>query len=495
MIEKLPWRRRAEERLDTPVVLRQALDGAHVGRHREKDRALDYLVARQAAAERHSGGSHAGAATILCLVGPNGIGKTAFAQALAAALGRRFVRVPLAGVESSAAIQGVARPAPTAAPGRLVDALRRLGPLPGRAGDNPLVFLSELDRLGEGAADALLGALDPTRNSTFRDGYVGLPLDLAGVLFVAVATDPGRIPPLLLERLELLALAGYTDAEKEQIATGYLIPERRGQNGLSADELSLSPTALQFLIGGYAREHGVRVLGHRLDALCRRAARLRAEGLPLPGEMGPETVAAWLGAPPFRDDEIAAQPRRPGVALGLAATPEGGAVLVVEATCLPGRGQLHVTGRAGAMTQESVAVALTWVRSNADRFADVAAKFDDATDVHVHLAEAARSKDGPSAGVALAVALVSALTGEPVQADVAMTGELTLAGTVEPVAGIRKKTLAACRARMATVILPVANEADITESFGDELPCGVRIHYAKTMDDVLKVALPDVAAQ
>ncbi len=490
-VEGIPWRR-AEERLDAPAPLRRTLDREHVGRAREKDQALDYLVARQAAAERHGAGFHVAAATILCLCGPTGIGRAAFARALAVALGRRFVRVSLAGAEKPAAIHGVARPAPDATPGRLVDALGRLGPLPGRAGDNPLVLLGELDLLGEAAADALLGALDPAGNRAFRDRYVGLPLDLAGVLFVAAATNPGRIPPLLRERLELLPLAGYADAEKERIAASYLIPQRRGQHGLTGEDLSCSPAALRLLIDGYAREPGVRVLGHRIDALCRRAVRLRAEGLPLPGEMGPETVAAWLGAPPFRDEEIAARSRRPGVAVGLAATPEGGGVVVVEVSRLPGCGSLRVTGTVGAMMKESVAVALTWVRSHPDRFPRVAARFDDATDVHVHVDDAGHSKDGPSAGVTFAAALVSALAGQPVRRDVAMSGELTLAGTVEPVASIREKVLAACRAGMTAVILPAANKADVTDIFGDELPCRITIHYARTMDDVFEMVLGDI---
>ncbi len=492
VVEELPWRR-SEERPASPARLRRALDREHVGRAREKDRALDYLVARQASADGGAGGGHAAAAEILCLCGPAGTGRTAFARALAAALGRRFARVSLAGVEKPAGILGVAGPAPDAGPGRLVDALRRLGPLPGHTGDNPLVVLGELDRMGVGAADALLGALDPARRRRFRDRYVGLPLDLGGVLFVAVATDPGRIPPMLQDRLEALPLAGYTDAEKQRIATGHLVPHRRRRHGLSADDLSFSPAAIELLISGYSREPGVRLLDDGIDGLCRRAARLRAEGLPLPGAMGPETVSAWLRAPRFRAGEIAARTRRPGVALGLAVTGGGGDVLLVEAARVPGRGTLRVTGTVGPMMRESADVAMTWVRSYADRLSGVAG-FDDSTDVHVHLAEAARGKDGPSAGVTVAVALVSALTGRPVRGDVAMTGELTLAGAVQPVGGIREKVLGACRARLAAVVLPSANEADISESFGDGLPCGIAVRYVRTMGDVLAVVLPDAAA-
>ena len=352
------------ERLGAPAVLREVLDREHVGRGREKDQALDYLMAR-----------HAGEPTVLCLAGPAGIGKTAFARALAAAVGRRFVRVSLGGVKSPAGIHGVARPAPDAAPGRLVDALRRLGPLPGRAGDNPLVLLGELDRVDETAAHALLGVIDPVRHGAFLDRYVGLPLDLTGVLFVAAAADPGRIPPLLAERLELLPLTGYTDAEKQRIAARDLIPQRLARHGLSADELSFSPSGLRLLLGGYAREPGVCALDDCIDTICRRAARLLADGVPRLGEMGPERLARWLGAPRFRDEEITGRTRRAGVALGLAATRAGGDVLVVEAARLPGSGQLRVTGTVGAMMTESANVALTWVRSNAARLAGVDAGF------------------------------------------------------------------------------------------------------------------------
>ena len=495
VMEAVPWRRSPAGPLATPRELRRTLDREHVGRDHEKDQALDYLVSRRAAAERHGAGLPAGAAMVLCLVGPAGIGRTAFARALAVALGRRFLRVSLAGVENPAAVHGAPRTAPEAGPGRLVSALRRLGPLPGRAGDNPLVLLDELDRVGEGAADALLGALDPARNRAFRDRYLGLPLDLGGVLFVGAAIDPGRIPPLLQERLELLPLAGYDDEEKHRIATRHLIPRRLAQHGLSPDELSFSPAALRLLIRGYTPEPGVRLLDDRIDTLCRRTARLRAEGSPPPGEMTLETVIRWLGAPRFRDAELASRPPRPGVALGLGVTAAGGDVVVVEATRLPGGGSMRVTGTVGPKLAESAQVALSWVRANAGRFAALHASFNDAIDLlHVHLPGAGRSKDGASAGVTLAVAIVSTLTGQPARGDVAMTGELTLGGQVEPVAGIREKVLAACRAGMATVVLPAANEADVGESFPGELPPGISVRYASTMDQVLEVALPDVVA-
>ena len=494
VMEAVPWRRAPAGPLDTPRLLRRTLDREHVGRDHEKDQALDYLVSRHAAAERHGAGLPAGTATVLCLVGPAGIGRTAFARALATALGRRFLRVSLAGVENPAAVHGAARTAAEAGPGRLVSALRRLGPLPRRAGDNPLVLLGELDRVGEGAADALLGVLDSARNRAFRDRYLGLPLDLTGVLFVAAATDPGPIPPLLRERLEPLPLAGYDEEEKHRISTLHLIRQRLAQHGLSPDELSFSPAALRLLIRGYTPEPGVRLLDDRIDTLCRRAVRLRADGSSPPGEMKPETVAGWLGAPRFRDEELAGRTRRPGVALGLGVTARGGDVLVVEAARRPGGGALRVTGTVGPKLTESVQVALTWVRANAGRFAGVDAGFEDGTDLHVHLPDAGWSKDGASAGVTLAVAIVSTLAGQPVRGDVAMTGELTLGGQVEPVASIREKVLAACRAGMATVVLPAANEPDAGESFPRGLPCGISVRYASTIDEVLEVALPDIVA-
>ena len=325
--------------------------------------------------------------------------------------------------------------------------------------------------MDETAAHALLGVIDPVRHGAFLDRYVGLPLDLTGVLFVAAAADPGRIPPLLAERLDLLPLTGYTDAEKQRIAARHLIPQRLARHGLSADELSFSPSGLRLLLGGYAREPGVCALDDCIDTVCRRAARLLADGVPRLGEMGPERLARWLGAPRFRDEEITGRTRRAGVALGLAATREGGDVLVVEAARLPGSGQLRVTGTVGGM--------MTGV---GERRADVGAlERGPARGRRRRSRRRDRRACPPGRGLAggrtvrrrgspLAVAVVSALSGQPVRGDVAMTGELTLAGRVEPVAGIREKVLAASRSGMTAVLLPAANAPDVVDSFGDELP-------------------------
>ena len=502
VVQDLPWRRQAERPIEAPA-LRQALDRLHVGRAREKDSTVDHLVAREAESTEGARGPHAAAGVsgprpdspaVLCLAGPPGIGKTAFVRALAAAFDRPFAHVSLSGIKDAAALLGVARPAPEAAPGRLVRDLRQLGGSTAGAGGNPLVALRGIDQVAEAAADALLDVIDPARNHLFRDHYVGVPLDLSAVTFVATATDPANIPPLLRERMEVLALSGYTEAEKLRIATGHLLPGKHARYGLTTGHVAFSPNGLRRLIDGYTCEPGVHHLDARIDEICRRVARLLREGLPCPGRMEPETVAAWLGAAPFRKDDAGDRTRRPGVALGLAATIAGGEVVVVEARCLPGSGVLRVTGGAGEALRESAHVARTWVRANAARFAGNATVVDDKTDVHVHLPAGAHSKDGPSAGVTLVAALVSAVTGKPARGDVAMTGEATLAGTLERVGGIREKVLGACRRGLAAVVLPASNEPDVVEGFGDGLPDDLRVHYAATIDDVLRVALPDVMA-
>ena len=458
----LPWRREVEERLDA-VLFRQALDREHVGRGREKDQALDYLVARQTAAETHAAAGGGVAATFLCLAGPSGVGRTAFARALASALTRRFVRVSLAGAADPAALHGVARPASDAGAGRLVDALRRLGPLPGRAGDNPLVLLGELDQLGEAAAEALLRALDPVSNRAFRDRYLGLPLDLAGVLFVAAASDPGRIPPLLRQRLEVLPLAGYTDAEKQLIAVRHLVPHRVAKHGLSAEDLSFSPAALGLLTGGYVREPGVR----GLDDLIRHG--LPQSGPPAGGRSpAARGDGAGDGGPVARG---AAVPR-PG---GRGADPPGGRR---PGSGRDSRGRGRARRRGGAPPRRRPVARDRDGRADGDRIGerrpDVGALQRGPARRARPRAERRHRRARPPG------------RGRPVE------GELTLSGTVEPVGGIRQKALAACRAGMAEAVLPAANAADIAEHFGCELPGGISVRYARTMDDVLEVVLPDV---
>ena len=428
VVEDLPWSRPAVAPRPEAAELRRLLDTAHVGRDDEKEQVLDHLAARgltrQAAARSTAAAGEGGEpdgtnGAVLCFWGPHGVGRTAFAAAIAAALGRRLVRVPLAGAGDAAAVRGIARSGREPAPGRIVTALRQGATPPERKRSDPVCVLGGIDGMKDAAAHALLDVLDPVRNRAFRDHYLGLPLDLSAVTFVATAADPTQIPMPLLERLELVPLEEYAEAEKLRIAAGHLVPRQRDRHGLAPTDLSLSDEALRDMVRGYTREPGVFGLDRRIRALCRRAARRIAEGCPAPGASGPDELVHWYGEPPYRGDDVAARTRPPGVAVGLSKTIAGGEVLFVEARAVPGRGRLDVTGALGALATESAHVALTWVRDNAGRIDGVGAGFDGEADVHVHLPAGGEPKDGVSAGVTIAVALVSALTGRPVQGGVA----------------------------------------------------------------------------
>ena len=483
VVTDLPWNRRAA-RVDGSAV-KPALDRAHIGCEEQKQRLLDHLAAGDA------DGAPAAAGELPCLVGPSGVGKTALARSLAAALGRGFVEVPLAGARDAAAIRGIARPRPDAAPGRLVAALRQLAAPAERGAADPVVVLDRLDQLAEGtAADALLDALDPDRNHVFRDQYVGLPIDLSAVTWLATAADPERVPGTLRDRLDVVPLPGYCEAEKLRIAVEHVVPRRLARHGLTPERLSFSPAAIRRLIRGYTREAGVKHLDRLVGDFTRRVARLGREDGRWPGEVGPEALGAGIAEPPFRESEFADRTRRPGVAVGLGVSPAGGRLGIVEARCLPGRGAVRVTGTLGTTMRESASVALTWVREHAHRLDALALAFD-WTDIHVHLPAGGRRQDGPSAGVTIVTAVVSVLTGKAVRAGVAMTGEITLSGDVLPVGSIEEKLLAAERCGTAHVIVPAANRADVM-SVGDELRREIAVRYAETIDDVLQVALPGV---
>ena len=479
----LPWNRRAV-RVGGPAV-KPALDRAHVGCEQQKQRLLDHLAAGDVDT------SPAAADALPCLTGPSGVGKTALARSLAAALGRGFVEVSLAGVRDAEATRGIARPRPDAAPGCLVRGLRQLGVPAERKSADPVVVLDQLDQLAEGpAADALLDALDPDRNHVFRDHYVGLPIDLSAVTWLATATDPERVPATLRDHLDVISLPGYCQAEKLRIAAEHLIPRHLARYGLTPERLSFSPAAIRRLIRGYTREPGVTHLDRLVGAFARRVARLGREDGRWPGEVGPEALGAGIAEPPFREGEFADRTRRPGVAVGLGVSPEGGRLGVVEARCLAGRGAVRVTGTLGTTMRESAAVALTWVREHAYRLGALALAFD-WTDIHVHLPAGGRRQDGPSAGVTIVTAVVSVLTAKAVRPGVAMTGEITLSGDVLPVGSVEEKLLAAGRCGMAVVVVPIGNRPDVM-SVGDELRREVAVHYAATIDDVLRVALPGV---
>ena len=481
VVTDLPWNRRAA-RVDGSAV-KPALDRAHTGCEEQKQRLLDHLAAGNADGAPAAGGE------LPCLVGPSGVGKTALARSLAAALGRGFVEVPLAGARDAAAIRGIARPRPDAAPGRLVAALRQLGAPAERRTADPVVVLDRLDQLADGpAADALLDALDPVRNHAFRDHYIGLPIDLSAVTWLATAADPERVPGTLRDRLDVIALPGYCEAEKLRIAVEHVVPQRLARHGLTPERLSFSPAAIRRLIRGYTREAGVKHLDRLVGDFTRRVARLGREDGRWPGEVGPEALGAAIAEPPFREGEFADRTRRPGVAVGLGVSPAGGRLVFVEARCLPGRGAVRVTGTLGTTMRESASVALTWVREHAHRLDALFTAFD-WTDIHVHLPAGGRRQDGPSAGVTIVTAVVSVLTGKAVRAGVAMTGEITLSGDVLRVGSVEEKLLAAERCGVANVIVPAANRADVM-SVGEELRREITIHYAETIDDVLTVALP-----
>ena len=479
----LPWNRRAARVGESAVM--PALDRAHVGCEQQKQRLLDHLAA---------GGADTGMApadTLPCLTGPAGVGKTALARSLATALGRPFVEVSLAGVRDAAAIRGIARPRPDAAPGCLVTGLRQRGVPAERKSADPVVVLDRLDQLAEGpAADALLDALDPDRNHVFRDHYVGLPIDLSAVTWLATAADPERVPGTLQGRLDVITLPGYCETEKLRIAAEHVIPRQLARHGLTPERLSFSAAAIRRLIRGYTREAGVKHLDRLVGAFARRIARLGREDGRWPGEVGPEALGAGIAEPPFREGEFTARTRRPGVAVGLGVSPAGGRLGVVEARSLPGRGAVRVTGTLSTTMRESASVALTWVREHAHRLGALALTFD-WTDIHVHLPAGGRRQDRPSAGVTIVTAVVSVLTGKAVRPGVAMTGEITLSGDVLPVGSVEEKLLAAGRCGMAAVVVPKANRPDVM-SVGDELRREVAVHYAASIDDVLHVALPGV---
>jgi ATP-dependent Lon protease len=397
---------------------------------------------------------------ILCFVGPPGVGKTSLGQSIARALGRKFVRVSLGGIHDEAEIRGHRRTYIGALPGRIIQALRRSGTR------DPVFMFDEIDKIGADwrgdPSSALLEVLDPAQNDSFVDNYLGVPFDLSQVLFIATGNTLETIPDPLRDRLEILQLSGYTDHEKIEIAERYLVPKQLAAHGLQPGELSFDREALRAIIRGYTREAGVRSLDRQIAAVCRKIARAIAEGATGSVELTAGAVETYLGRPRFFD-EVAERTDRPGVATGLAWTPVGGDVLFVEATFVPSAEErLILTGMLGDVMRESAQAALSFVRSNAPEIGIDPAVFERTT-VHLHVPAGAIPKDGPSAGVAMVVALTSLAAGRPVRSDVAMTGEITLRGAVLPVGGIREKVLAAHRAGIRRVILPRRNAADLED--------------------------------
>ncbi len=478
-LTSMPWNVSSGEAVNVQHAA-QILDEDHYDLEKVKNRILDFLAVMQLK-PRLKG-------PILCFVGPPGVGKTSLGRSIARSLGRKFQRISMGGMHDEAEIRGHRRTYIGAMPGQIAQALRRA------AVNDPVFMLDEVDKLGRDfrgdPASALLEVLDPEQNSTFRDNYLDVPFDLSRVLFITTANVLDTIPEALRDRMEIIELQGYTEQEKVVISFRYLIPRQKKENGLDEEKpLEFADDAIRFVIRRYTREAGVRNLEREIGTLCRKVARRYAEGgEPVTG-ITPALVEEFLGAPRFRPDtEVAERIGRPGVAVGLAWTPVGGDVLFIEAGRMPGGSKgLIMTGQLGSVMQESVQAALTWVRSNAERYKINPEVFKN-SDIHVHVPAGAIPKDGPSAGVTMATALLSMLTDKPIRKNLAMTGEITLVGQVLPVGGIKEKVLAARRSGVKEVILPCDNEVNVREDLKREQLGDMTIHYARTMDEVAAIA-------
>jgi ATP-dependent Lon protease len=481
----MPWQQQTTDDVDI-ARSRAILDEDHEGLDKIKDRILEYLAVKKIRPD--------GKDPILCFVGPPGVGKTSLGKSIARALGRKFHRISLGGMRDEAEIRGHRRTYIGALPGQIIQGLRRAGTR------NPVLMLDEIDKLGMDfrgdPASALLEVLDPEQNSTFRDHYLDVPFDLSRVLFITTANVMDTVPGPLRDRMEIIPLAGYTEEEKVAIAQKHLVPKQAREHGLTPGvDITFTPEALRLLARGYTREAGVRSLEREIASVCRKVARRRAEGKMEAVHVTPDFVTGCLGVPRFELEEVEERTRIPGVVTGLAWTPAGGDVLFVEATRMPGKHTLTLTGQLGDVMKESVQAALSWVRSHA-RQLDIDPGFWERSDVHVHVPAGAIPKDGPSAGVTMATALASLLTGRPVRSGIAMTGEISLSGRVLPVGGIKEKVLAAHRAGIRTVLLPKRNEKNLLE----DVPAAVRevmtVRLVDTVEDVLGAALeqPEVSS-
>jgi len=472
----LPWAKSTEDQLDIARA-EEILDEDHYGLEKVKQRILDFLAVRKLKAGETRG-------PILCFVGPPGTGKTSLGQSIARTLGRKFIRISLGGIRDEAEIRGHRRTYVGAMPGRIIQEIRRCG------SNNPLFMLDEVDKLGidfrGDPASALLEVLDPAQNHAFSDHYLDIAFDLSRVFFITTANLQDPIPAPLRDRMEVIELPGYTEHEKLEIAKRYLLPRQMQENGLPEGSLRVTDDAILEIIRSYTREAGVRNLERELGAICRGVARRIAKGETEALAVGQENLAEFLGPPRFRW-ELAEEEDEVGVATGLAATMAGGDVLFVEASMVPGKGRLILTGKLGEVMQESAQAALTYARSRASLL-DIAPSTFENHDIHIHVPAGAIPKDGPSAGVTMATALVSALTRRPVRKDVAMTGEITLRGKVLPVGAIRDKVLAAHRAGIKRVILPRDNENDLLE-VPEQVRRELEFVPVRHVDEVLNTAL------
>jgi len=459
LLISLPWTISTGGEIDV-LAARQILDEDHYDLEKIKDRILEYLAVRKMKHDRGIEGGPGEREPLLCLVGPPGVGKTSLGQSIARAMGRKFTRLSLGGVRDEAEIRGHRRTYIGAMPGSIMQAIRRAG------ANDPVFMLDEIDKVGSDwrgdPSSALLEVLDPEQNREFRDNYLDIPFDLSRVTFIGTANSLDTIPAPLLDRMEVLQLPGYTEDEKVAIATKYLVPKQRRANGLKDDEITFTEVALHELVRSYTREAGVRNLERQIATVCRKVARELSEGKEGPITVDKAEAHRLLGQEQFRNEQ-AERIDRPGVATGLVWTPVGGDIVFVEAARMPGRDEeLILTGQLGEVMKESAQAALTCVRANTNSLhIDTSAWKDNA--IHIHVPAGAQPKDGPSAGVTMAVALASLMTGRAVRHEVAMTGEITLRGKVLPVGGIKEKVLGAHRAGIRTVLLPERNERDLEE--------------------------------
>jgi ATP-dependent Lon protease len=480
-IASLPWSKSTEDNLDLGHA-REVLDADHYDIEQVKDRILEFLAVRKLKPDARG--------TILCFVGPPGVGKTSLGKSVARALGRKFERISVGGLRDEAEIRGHRRTYIGAMPGVIIRALRDAG------SDNPLFMIDEIDKMGADfrgdPSSAMLEVLDPEQNSSFRDHYLDVPFDLSKVIFICTANDLDRVPGPLRDRMEVIQLAGYTEDEKLQIAKRYLVPRQIERNGLKKSWISFNDKALRRVIADYTREAGVRGLEREIGTIARKIARRVAEAVPgkRPAKVTitPERVRELLGRPRVHS-EARRRTQAPGVATGLAWTPVGGDVLFIEASATPGSGKLLLTGQLGDVMKESAQAALTWVKAHSH---DLAPQLEDAWfgdhDVHIHVPAGATPKDGPSAGVTMATALVSLISDRCVRDDVAMTGEITLTGQVLPIGGLKEKALAAQRNDVRTVVAPALNEAD-AEDFPEHLLRRLEFVWVNDVSEVLAVAL------
>ncbi len=474
-IAELPWSKLTEDNIDLDKA-QQILDRDHYDLEKVKRRLIEYLAVRKLNPQGHG--------PILCFVGPPGVGKTSLGQSIADALGRKFARMSLGGIRDEAEIRGHRRTYIGSMPGRIIQELRRAGTR------NPVMMLDEIDKIGADfrgdPASALLEVLDPRQNFSFVDRYLDVPFDLSQIIFIATANYIDAVPEPLRDRMEIISLPGYTEREKLEIAKRYLVRRQLEENGLKAEQCDWQEEAFRRIINDYTHEAGVRELERQIGAVCRAVAAKFARGQTEPVTVTPDLVAQTLGPAKYvRETKL--QTSKPGVVTGLAYTPYGGEVLHIEATRYPGKGNITLTGQIGNVMKESVQAALSLVRS---RDGEIGVKAEDflETDIHVHVPAGAVPKDGPSAGVAMFIALASLFTNKPVRSDVAMTGEITLRGLILPIGGLKEKSLAAMRAGISTVIIPKLNEKDLVD-VPEEAKQKLKFVPVENVDEVLSVAL------